>query len=43
MDTQSPLIFRRTPAHSPVPGPKAGAVLIVVEQDNLIGPDLRWP
>jgi uncharacterized hydrophobic protein (TIGR00271 family) len=43
MDTRSPLIFRRTATHSPVPGPKAGSVLIVVEQDNLVGPDLRWP
>ena len=43
MPAKLPFIFRRTPAHSPSPGPVTGAVVIVVEQDNLIGPDLRWP
>ena len=38
-----PLIFRRTPAHSPLPDPETVSIAIAVEQDTLVGPDLRWP
>ena len=38
-----PLIFRRTPAHSPLPDPETVSIAIIVEQENLVGPDLRWP